>query len=87
MGMILMAQAGYDPREAPRFWTRFGQAQANGERPIEFLSTHPADHRRSAELAELIPEAMAVYERAAMQLGRGEPIAIADANVKNSISR
>ena len=87
MGMILMAQAGYDPREAPRFWERFGQAQANGERPIEFLSTHPADQRRSAELAELIPEAMSVYERADLQLGRGEPISVAGMNVNNSISR
>ncbi len=87
MGMLLMAQAGYDPREAPRFWSRFGQAQADGERPIEFLSTHPADHRRSAELAELIPEAMAIYERSSTQLGRGEPISVADADVKNSINR
>jgi len=87
MGMLLMAQAGYDPREAPRFWTRFGQAQADGEKPIEFLSTHPADHRRSAELAELIPEAMAIYEQSAIQLGRGEPIAIAGVNVENSLSR
>lgn len=77
MGMVLMARAGYDPREAPRFWARFGQAQENGQQPIEFLSTHPADARRSAELAELLPEAMALYERADLQLGRGEPIAIA----------
>lgn len=77
MGMILMARAGYDPREAPRFWSRFGQAQANGERPIEFLSTHPADERRSADLAQLLPDAMAHYEEAAMKLGRGEQISIA----------
>lgn len=84
MGMILMAQAGYDPREAPRFWERFGQAQASGDRPIEFLSTHPADQRRSADLAELLPEGMAIYENAAVQLGRGEPIPVASIPVDSA---
>lgn len=67
MGIMLMARAGYDPREAPRFWMRFGEAQANGDRPIEFLSTHPADHTRAADLAALLPEAMSIYEQALAQ--------------------
>lgn len=76
MGMILMARAGYDPREAPRFWSRFGQAQSNGDRPIEFLSTHPADERRSADLAERLPDAMAAYDDAPVKVGRGQPITL-----------
>ena len=73
MGMFLMAAAGYDPREAPRFWERFGQAQS-GEQPIEFPSTHPADARRAADLLARLPEAVALYERAPQQLGVGERV-------------
>ncbi len=41
IGLLLMAKAGYDPAEAPRFWTRFASA-SKGAKPAEFLSTHPA---------------------------------------------
>ncbi len=75
MGMLLMAQAGYDPREAPFFWERFGRAQA-GQQPIEFLSTHPADARRAAELRELLPEAIATYKRSPVKLGFGESLGV-----------
>ena len=30
IGLKLMAQAGYDPNEAPRFWTRFGSMGGSG---------------------------------------------------------
>jgi len=76
MGMMLMAQAGYDPREAPLFWQRFGQAQASGDKPIEFLSTHPADETRSVALRQLIPEALALYEQAPIKLGLGEQLGV-----------
>lgn len=74
MGMILMARAGYDPREAPLFWERFGAAQAKDEKPIEFLSTHPADSRRAADLRALLKDAMAYYETASTKLGMGEQL-------------
>lgn len=76
MGMILMARAGYDPQEAPRFWRRFGEAQASESQPIEFLSTHPADARRAADLHRLLPEAMSLYEQTTVQLGLGEELDI-----------
>lgn len=76
MGMILMAKAGYDPREAPLFWERFGQAQAAGEKPIEFLSTHPADARRASDLHSLLPDAMSHYEAAPVKLGLGEHLGV-----------
>jgi predicted Zn-dependent protease len=72
MGAVLMAQAGYDPAEAPRFWERFGQAQEQGERPIEFLSTHPADTRRALALRQLLPEIRPLYEQALERHGLGE---------------
>jgi predicted Zn-dependent protease len=63
LGLIYMARAGYDPREAVAFWRRF---QAYGEKKgggtLEFLSTHPLDSRRIAALEALMPQAIAEYE-------------------------
>lgn len=73
IGVMLMAKAGYDPKEAPRFWTRFGGAKKDGQ-PVEFLSTHPADERRARDLANLVPEALTIYEQATNKYGLGEPI-------------
>lgn len=70
VGLMLMAQAGYDPSEAPRFWERFGSA--GGEKPPEFLSTHPSDARRAADLRSLLPEAMELYKQAPIRHGAGE---------------
>jgi predicted Zn-dependent protease len=59
IGLILMAKAGYDPRQAIPFWERMN-AKA-GSRPPEFLSTHPAPETRIENLKTLIPEAMRSY--------------------------
>ena len=61
IGLIYMARAGYDPREAVAFWTRMA-AQSQGER-IELLSTHPSDETRVADLERLLPEALREYEK------------------------
>lgn len=60
IGLILMAKAGYDPREAPKFWNRFG-AVKQGDATPEFFSTHPSDDRRASDLLALMDEAMAYY--------------------------
>ncbi len=73
IGLMLMARAGYDPAEAPRFWTRFSAANT-GTKPAEFLSTHPADARRASDLEKLLPEALDVYRTAATTIGTGEII-------------
>jgi Zn-dependent protease with chaperone function len=73
IGLTLMAQAGYDPSEAPRFWQRFANASAG--HPPELLSTHPSDARRAAALQGLLPRAMAIYQAAPQQLGTGMAIA------------
>ncbi len=73
IGITLMAQAGYDPSEAPLFWKRFGAAGA-GEKPPEFLSTHPSDERRSSDLQALLPKAQNVYQQAAQKHGKGSII-------------
>lgn len=65
LGLLLMARAGYDPREAIGFWQRFAAYNARrGGRPPEFLSTHPLDQQRIAQLERSMPRAMAEYERA-----------------------
>lgn len=60
MGLIFMAMAGYDPREAPNFWRRM-QAQSGGGGTPEFLSTHPAPETRIQDLEKLMPKAMKYY--------------------------
>ncbi len=62
IGLILMARAGYDPREAVPFWERMNQAP--GARPPELLSTHPAPETRIADIKAHLPEAMAYYKKA-----------------------
>ena len=61
MGLIFMAMAGYDPHEAPEFWTRM--AAAGGQAPPEFLSTHPHPKTRIKDLNAAIPEAMKFYKK------------------------
>jgi predicted Zn-dependent protease len=63
IGLILMARAGYDPREAIPFWQRMNKAP--GSRPPELLSTHPAPETRITNIQALIPEAMAYYRGSA----------------------
>lgn len=63
LGAILMARAGYDPREAVAFWRRFAEynRREGGGRSSEFLSTHPLDERRIQALEAFMPEALAHY--------------------------
>ena len=61
MGMIFMAIAGYDPTEAIEFWIRM--SQAGGQKPPEFLSTHPSDETRVKNLQSILPRAMKYYNQ------------------------
>lgn len=62
MGLIFMAMAGYDPREAPRFWDRMN-ANAGGASQPEFLSTHPHPTTRISDLEAQMPEALKYYKK------------------------
>ena len=64
MGLIFMAMAGYDPREAVAFWKRMAQMSGGGS-GIEIFSTHPVDANRIAALEKLMPQAMTYYNAAA----------------------
>jgi predicted Zn-dependent protease len=64
LGLLYMARAGYDPRQAIGFWKRFAAYNAErGGAPPEFLSTHPLDQRRITALQLAMPRAIAEYER------------------------
>ncbi len=60
MGLVFMAMAGYNPREAVDFWQRM--SNLGGEKPPEFLSTHPADETRVNDLKAYMPEALKYYK-------------------------
>ncbi len=60
IGLIYMAKAGYDPREAIPFWQRMGAA--GGGAPPEFLSTHPGYRTRIKNIRRWMPEALQYYE-------------------------
>lgn len=57
IGLYLMAMAGYNPEEAAPFWQRMNSS--GGQRPPEFLSTHPDPAKRSQKLKEKVPAAKA----------------------------
>jgi predicted Zn-dependent protease len=61
IGLVLMARAGYDPREAVALWERMRAADAGKSKTPTFLSTHPTDATRIAQIREWIPEAMKYY--------------------------
>lgn len=63
VGIILAADAGYDPRESVALWERMGQASGGGGGSGEFLSTHPSHETRIEQLKEWMPEAMAIYQK------------------------
>ncbi len=62
LGLIFMAMAGYDPNASLQFWQRMS-AQQGGQAPPEFMSTHPSDETRIAQIKEEMPEAMKYYQK------------------------
>jgi predicted Zn-dependent protease len=68
IGLLLMAAAGYNPEEASIFWGRM-QKMAGGGKPPEFMSTHPSDERRAADLRAWLNQAIPLYEHSNRQPG------------------
>jgi predicted Zn-dependent protease len=54
IGLQIMAIAGYNPDEAAELWKRM-KANSGGSAPPEFLSTHPSNETRIANLTEWAP--------------------------------
>ena len=61
LGLIFMALAGYNPESAVGFWERM--SASGGNKPPEFMSTHPSDTRRISKIKAAMPEAMKYYKK------------------------
>ena len=69
IGLELLVRACYDPREAPELWERMGRL-GGGQRPPEWMSTHPASETRAQNFRQWMPDAVAMYEsRCQVRLG------------------
>jgi len=69
IGIVYMAKAGYDPKEAISFWQRF-QAYNNqhgGSSTPSFLRTHPLDEVRIRQMQEWLPEAQAAFVKSPLK--------------------
>jgi predicted Zn-dependent protease len=63
IGLVYMARAGYDPRQAVAFWKRMLRA-SRGKQPPEFASDHPSDEHRIERIREWLPEAEQAFRPA-----------------------
>jgi predicted Zn-dependent protease len=60
IGLVLMAMAGYDPHAAITLWERLASLN-KGQKGPQWLSTHPTDEARIADIKSWVPEAMKYY--------------------------
>lgn len=60
MGLQYAAAAGYDPRAAITFWQKMSASKGVSQVPA-WLSTHPADMQRIADLREAAPRYVSLY--------------------------
>jgi predicted Zn-dependent protease len=62
-GLNLMARAGFDPADSIQLWKNMDEA-SKGQRPPEFLSTHPEPANRIVALRKYLPEAQNLQQQA-----------------------
>jgi predicted Zn-dependent protease len=62
LGLIFMSMAGYNPSTAVSFWQRMATASASSSKPPEWMSTHPADATRIAQIQKDLPEAQTYFK-------------------------
>lgn len=60
-GLELAARAGYDPRAALSVWQKM--SQQSGERPPQWLSTHPDPAQRMREIEAALPQVVPLYTK------------------------
>lgn len=61
MGLTFMTRAGYNPYSAVTFWEKMKEA-SGGQSPPEFMSTHPSNDRRIADIKTKLAEMEATGE-------------------------
>lgn len=62
MGLELAARAGFDPNASVSFWQKMNKAAQGKSTTLAFLSTHPSNDDRTADLTRMIPTVMPFYE-------------------------
>jgi predicted Zn-dependent protease len=60
LGLIFSSLAGYDVREAAKLWERMSESN-KGKEPPQFLSTHPSNKNRIANLNSWVNEVITKY--------------------------
>jgi predicted Zn-dependent protease len=65
IGLELMAQAGFDPRQSVTLWRNMERASET--QSLEFLSTHPSHDTRIEDLKANLDQAMQLFESARAQ--------------------
>ncbi|EXJ64608.1 hypothetical protein A1O7_00945 [Cladophialophora yegresii CBS 114405] len=59
IGLLMMAEACYDPEAALDFWARMKKAEQF--EPPQFISTHPSNYNRAQQIKKWLPEAQRIY--------------------------
>jgi predicted Zn-dependent protease len=62
LGMVFMIMAGYNPEEAIQVWVRMSEMSGGNSTP-EFLSTHPSNETRIANLQAYLPTALELAKK------------------------
>lgn len=62
IGMMYMARAGYPPRQSIAVWDRMTEATGGSKVPA-FVSTHPSDAKRQANLKDWLDRAKKRFDR------------------------
>jgi predicted Zn-dependent protease len=68
IGLDLMAEAGFDPRESVKLWQNMDKA-SGGQKQPELLSTHPHPSTRIEQLQLHMTKANAIYRRSTQRPG------------------
>ncbi len=65
MGLIYAARAGYDPRASVTFWQKMAKQKESAGAAAKvpgWMSTHPSDAKRIADLQAYLPQVIPLYE-------------------------
>jgi len=72
LGLIISAQAGYDPRAGITLWEKMMKASGGGG-PPKLLSTHPTNADRIRDIDGRMPRVQPLFEAAAKPRERFGP--------------